>query len=89
MIAQRQRDVSSTEHDGLPTGVMGTERIMRSCHVCGEEADDGQRFCLPCGASLWWTRPPSRTASEPQEATSAPLSPRSRLFWTALLQRCL
>ena len=53
---------------------------MRYCHVCGEEAGEGQRFCLPCGASLSGTRPLTPRTDEP----SAPPAVSTRRRWRRL-----
>jgi len=51
---------------------------MRRCHVCGEEATDAQRFCLPCGASLSGTRPLTPRDDTPEPAGQQPPLPRWR-----------
>jgi hypothetical protein len=51
---------------------------MRRCHVCGEEATAGQRFCLPYGASLSGTRPLTPRDDPPQDTTITTALPRWR-----------
>jgi hypothetical protein len=72
MLAPQRLTCSGARAGALRT-MKGASQAMRRCHVCGEEATDAQRFCLPCGASLSGTRPLTpRDASPPGQPAPAP-----------------